>query len=231
LPKRSKRKPSTEPIVTEASTNAAVGRVPPPQHLSIPRPLNRAELPADTIALARYLIGKTVAHALPGRRLSGRIVETEAYPPGDASGHAFRGERRSNRSLFLDRGHAYLYLNYGTSVLLNVTSEGRGIGGGVLIRAVEPLEGIAEMECRRGTRRLFDLTRGPGRLTTAMGIGLEHDGADLCASHSLWLGTAIRPVGEIGQSIRIGISREKEQLRRFFERGNPHVSGPKWLNC
>jgi DNA-3-methyladenine glycosylase len=201
------------------------------QHLAVLRPLRRAELPADTLALARYLIGKTVVHDVPGRRLSGRIVETEAYPPGDASGHAFRGERKSNHALFLERGHAYLYLNYGTSVLLNVTSEGPGIGGGVLIRALEPLEGIAEMESRRGKTRFFDLTRGPGRLTMALGVRLEQDGIDLCTGTSLWLGTAVKPAGTIEKSIRIGISREKEQLRRFFERGNPHVSGPKWLNC
>jgi DNA-3-methyladenine glycosylase len=65
----------------------------------------------------------------------------------------------------------------------------------------------------------------------AMGIGLEHDGADLCTGTSLWLGAGLRPAGEIAQSIRIGISREREQIRRFFERGNPHVSGPKRLNA
>jgi DNA-3-methyladenine glycosylase len=197
---------------------------------AFPRPLKQSELPEDTLELACYLIGKTVVHDLQGRRLSGRIVETEAYPPGDASGHAFRGERKSNRSLFLDRGHAYLYLNYGTAVLLNVTSEKRGVGGGVLIRGLEPLEGIAEMESRRGTVRFFDLTRGPGRLTTALGIRLDQDGVDLCTGVTLWLGTAVKPMGKIRTSARIGISREKEQLRRFFEHGNPHVSGPKWLN-
>jgi DNA-3-methyladenine glycosylase len=215
--------------VTDAFADTAIGGV-PMQHPAVLHPLRRSELPANTLTLARNLIGKTVVHDLQGRRLSGRIVETEAYPPGDASGHAFRGERRSNRSLFLDRGHAYLYLNYGTAVLLNVTSEGPGIGGGVLIRALEPLEGIAEMESRRGTVRLLDLTRGPGRLTAALGIRLEQDGVDLCTGTALWLGTATKPVGMIGNSIRIGISREKEQLRRFFERDNPHVSGPKWLN-
>jgi DNA-3-methyladenine glycosylase len=214
--------------VTDASAGAVSGVA--MKQRAVLRPLRRSELPADTLALARYLIGKTVVHDLQGRRLSGRIVETEAYPPGDASGHAFRGERRSNRSLFLDRGHAYLYLNYGIAVLLNVTSEKPGVGGGVLIRGLEPLEGIAEMESRRGTVRLVDLTRGPGRLTTALGIRLEQDGVDLCTGAALWLGTAIKPHGIISTSIRIGISCEKEQLRRFFEQGNPHVSGPKWLN-
>jgi DNA-3-methyladenine glycosylase len=78
--------------------------------------------------------------------------------------------------------------------------------------------------------RFYDLTRGPGRLTTALGIRLDQDGVDLCTGAALWLGTAVKPAGIIRNSVRIGISREQEQLRRFFEEGNPHVSGPKWLN-
>ena len=88
------------------------------------RRLRRAELPADTVELARYLIGKVVVHDTDDGRLSGRIVETEAYPSGDSAGHAFRGETRRNRSLFLGRGHAYVYFTYGSSFMLNVTSEG-----------------------------------------------------------------------------------------------------------
>src|ERR1700674_5822972 len=106
------------------------------------RRLRRAELPVDTVGLARYLIGKVVVHDTDSGRLSGRIVETEAYPVGDAAGHAFNGKTQRNRSLFLERGHAYVYLCYGTSFLLNVTSEIAGVGGGVLLRAVEPLEGM-----------------------------------------------------------------------------------------
>ena len=87
------------------------------------RRLRRAELPADTVELARYLIGKVVVHDTDAGRLSGRIVETEAYPVGDAAGHAFIGKTRGNQSLFLKRGHAYVYLCYGTSYLLNVTSD------------------------------------------------------------------------------------------------------------
>src|SRR5271168_5425740 len=90
------------------------------------RRLRRAELPVDTVKLARYLIGKVAVHDTDAGRLSGRIVETEAYPIGDAAGHAFRGETRRNRSLFLERGHAYVYFAYGSSFLLNVTSEAAG---------------------------------------------------------------------------------------------------------
>jgi DNA-3-methyladenine glycosylase len=83
---------------------------------------------------------------------------------GDSAGHAFRGRTPRNGSLFLERGHAYVYISYGTSRMLNVSSESPDVGAGVLIRAVEPLEGIEFMEGRRGTQRRRDLTRGPGRL-------------------------------------------------------------------
>jgi DNA-3-methyladenine glycosylase len=194
------------------------------------RRLRRAELPRDTIELARYLIGKTLVHELAGGRVSGRIVETEAYPTGDASAHAFRGLTPSNRSLFLERGHAYVYFTYGSCFCMNVSAETEGMGGGVLIRGVEPIEGIEFMERNRGTKILRDLTRGPGRLAAAMAIDKRVDGLDLCADGPLWLGTAVKPGGEVGESVRIGISREVEHLRRFFERGNPFVSGLKRLN-
>lgn len=192
--------------------------------------LRRDELPSDTIELAEHLIGKAVVRWLGDTEVSGRIVETEAYPPGDASGHAFRGQTKRNTSMFLEPGFAYVYFNYGLFHLLNVSSEAKGIGGGVLIRALEPLAGIEEMQRRRGTERLGDLMRGPGRLTQAMGIDLSCDGIDLCKSDELWLAGAVTARRPIGRSVRIGISRETHQLRRFFEEGNPFVSGPKRLN-
>lgn len=179
--------------------------------------------------LARYLIGKVVVHYIHSRRLSGRIVETEAYPIGDAAGHAFRGETRSNRSLFLERGHAHVYFAYGSSFLLNVTSEEPGVGGGVLLRALEPLEGIEWMAGSCGTTRLADLGRGPGRLTKALQVDLRQDGLDLCAAGPLWLAATAQSTGTIGKSVRIGITRNVHRLLRFYERGNTHVSGPKKL--
>jgi DNA-3-methyladenine glycosylase len=193
------------------------------------RRLRRAELPLDTIELARYLVGKTVVHNLPHARLSGRIVETEAYPVGDAAGHAFSGETRRNRSLFLRRGHAYIYFAYGSSYMLNVTSEKPGVGGGVLVRALEPLDGIELMKQSRGTSRMLDLTRGPGRLAQAMQLHARFDGVDLCAAGPLWLGTATVSVTEICSTTRIGITREVERKLRFYESGNAFVSGPKRL--
>ncbi|MGO8819607.1 MAG: DNA-3-methyladenine glycosylase [Terriglobia bacterium] len=189
--------------------------------------LQRSRLPAGTVELARYLIGKTLVHDTRAGRMSGRIVETEAYVVGDAAGHAYRGLTPRSKSLFLDRGHAYVYRAYGLHFLVNVSSEVRGVGAGVLVRALEPLDGIHLMRLRRSQAPLIDLARGPGRLTEAMGIGPEHDGLDLCASSPLWLGDSVRPVGELGTSVRIGISRETERLLRFYERGSPYVSGPK----
>ena len=143
-------------------------------------PLARSELPIDTEALARYLIGKVLVRELPEGVTSGRIVETEAYVVGDAAGHAYRGMTARNHSLFLERGHAYVYLAYGISWMLNVSSEQPGIGAGVLVRALEPLAGIPIMRSNRGIERLRDLARGPGRLAAALRIDRRLDGLDLC---------------------------------------------------
>jgi len=192
-------------------------------------PLARAELPIDTVALARYLIGTVLVRALPDGATSGRIVETEAYVVGDAAGHAYRGMTPRNRSLFLERGHAYVYLTYGISYMLNVSSEIPGIGAGVLIRALEPLEGIPIMRRNRGVERLRDLARGPGRLAAALRIDRCLDGLDLCRAGPLWLGRGDHAPGEIGQSVRIGISRDAHRILRFYLRGSPFVSGPRSL--
>jgi len=193
------------------------------------RRLRRAELPTDTLELSRYLIGKTLVHDLPRVRLAGRIVETEAYPIGDRAAHAYGGLTPSRRSLFLPHGHAYVYFTYGSCFMMNVSSETQGVGAGVLIRAVEPVAGIRFRERRRGTTRLTDLARGPGRLAQAMDINKRYDGINLCASGKLWLGDAVRPAGAIGVSIRIGITRDADRLFRFYERGSPYVSGSKSL--
>jgi DNA-3-methyladenine glycosylase len=189
----------------------------------------RAELPIDTVALASYLIGRVVVHDTDEGRLSGRIVEAEAYPPGDSAGHAFRRETRRNRSLFLERGHAYVYFAYGSSFMLNVTSDQAGAGAGVLLRALEPLEGIERMQHSRGVSRRLDLARGPGRLSQAMQVDFGQDGLDLCARGRLWLGITRLKTGSIGRSARIGLTRNVDAALRFYERGNPYVSGPARL--
>ena len=193
------------------------------------RRLRLTELPVDTVELARYLVGKVVVHDADDGRLSGRIVETEAYPVGDSAGYAFRGETRRNASAFLRRGHAHVYLTYGSSFMLSVSGEAAGVGAGVLLRALEPLDGIDWMRRFRGGASPLDLARGPGRLTQAMQIDLRQDGLDLCAAGPLWLATSRRKTGAIGKSVRIGLTRNVDRKLRFYERRNPYVSGPKRL--
>jgi DNA-3-methyladenine glycosylase len=196
-------------------------------HLELHR-LSRADLPLDTVRLARYLIGKVIVHDLASGRLSGRIVETEAYPVGDAAGHAFRGRTRRNGALFLERGHAYVYLIYGVSFLVNVSSERVGVGAGVLLRAVEPLDGFDLAGA--GLKRRSNIGIGPGRLTKALKIDRQQDGLDLCSSTSpLWLAETVRKTSVIRKSVRIGLTREVDRLLRFYERGNQYVSGPRKL--
>lgn len=191
--------------------------------------LTRKQLPKRTIALARYLIGKTLVHDLPGVRLAGRIVETEAYLVGDEAAHSFRGETPRNRSLFLERGHAYVYFIYGNHFMLNVAGGKHGVGEGVLLRAAEPVEGIEEMSLRRGTESLRDLARGPGRLAEAFRIDRSLDGADFCGGGPLWLGNALKRARSIGTSVRIGITKDAHRPLRFYEQGSEFVSGRKAL--
>lgn len=192
--------------------------------------ITRPELPLDTVELARCLIGKVVVRVTPEGVLSGRVVETEAYPAGDAAGHAYRGETPRNRALFLGPGHAYVYLAYGVSYMLNVSSEAAGVGAGVLIRALEPLEGVATMRRNRRVQSLRDLARGPGRLAAAFGIDRRLDGVDLCRVGPLWIARDLSDAPEVGTSTRIGLSREAERRLRFYVPDNRFVSGPNRLN-
>ena len=156
------------------------------------RRLSRADLPVDTAEMARYLIGKTIVRNVGRSRISGRIVETEAYPPGDSSGHGYRGQTARNHSLFLGRGFAYVYSIYGVSYMLNVSAEEPGVGAGVLLRALEPLEGINLMERRRKTDKLMDLARGPGGLPSH------------CRSTDVWMELTCAPRGHFGWALRFG---------------------------
>ena len=191
-------------------------------------PLLRDDLPPDATALARFMVGKYLVHDLPEGRMSGRIVETEAYPVGDSTSHAFIGRRPYNDSMFLAPGHAYIRLTYGLSYMLNMSAEAEDIGAGILLRAIEPLEGLPLMEARRPGVPLRDLARGPGRLTMALGIGQSFDGRDLCTGRDLWIGVIERDV-PIGVTTRIGLSREMHRPLRIFEPGSAFVSGPRKL--
>lgn len=160
----------------------------------------------------------------------GRIVETEAYLHGDPASHAYRGKSARNLVMFGQPFHAYVYRIYGLHWCVNVTSETHGIGAAVLIRALEPDEGIALMRVRRGLDDPRLLCRGPARLCQALDIDRGLDGVDLLRGPDLLLLPPERRASKIGASRRIGISVAAHRLLRFYERGNPYLSGPKKLS-
>ena len=172
--------------------------------------------------MARELLGKVVVHG----RVSGRIVETEAYlGSGDAAAHAARGLTPSTRVIFGPPGHAYVYLIYGMYECLNFTAEADGIAGCVLIRAIEPLSGLPEMQRRRpGARRTEDLANGPGKLTLALGITRRQNGMDLTDGPLTVRRAAEDEAFEIAVSPRIGITKCADWPLRFFIRENRFVS-------
>ena len=198
--------------------------------LAEPVPLERNQVPRDTVALARHLLGKVLVRRFGRRLVTGRIVETEAYLPGDPACHAFRGMTARNRSLFLDVGHAYVYLCYGTSWMLNVSSEAAGTGSGVLLRAVEPLSGIERMRRGRESVRVADVARGPGRLAAAFGIDRRLDGTDLFRRGELWIGSDAGAIGRIGESVRIGLTKGADARLRYYLAGSGFLSGARRLN-
>jgi DNA-3-methyladenine glycosylase len=193
-------------------------------------PLQRAAIPRDTVALARFLLGKIVVRQLSSGAVSGRIVETEAYLPADPACHAVRGMTPRNRSLFLEPGHAYVYLCYGTSYMLNVSSEEPGTGAGVLLRALEPVAGVEHMRRARKNGSMRDLTRGPGRLAAALKIDRRLDGIDLTRRGPLWIGSDGVSVDSIGESVRIGLTKGAEARLRYFVAGSDYLSGARRLN-
>ena len=194
-----------------------------------------SKLPRDfyarsTLIVARQLIGMHLVHQVAGVRRAGRIVETEAYlGPKDLAAHSAHGRTARNAVMFGPPGHAYVYFVYGFWNCVNVVTREEGVPQAVLLRALEPLDGIPLMIQRRGTNRLVDLARGPGRLAAAMGIDRHCDGIDLCAAGELWLAAAPWPRGAIGRSVRVGITREVDRPLRFYEGGNRFVSRPRHI--
>ena len=192
--------------------------------------ISHSGMPFDTVELARTLLGKVLVRRFSGGIAAGRIVETEAYLKNDPACHAFRGMTPRNRSLFLEHGHAYVYLCYGTSYMLNVSSEPGGIGSGVLLRALEPVFGTEHMQRNASHVKLTDLTRGPGRLTAALRVNLSHDGLNLFTDKQLWIGSDGHETRSVGESVRIGLTKGAEERLRFFVPGSRYLSGPRRLN-
>jgi DNA-3-methyladenine glycosylase len=175
------------------------------------------------LEVARDLVGCVVSHA----GSSGVIVETEAYHDSEPASHAFVGLTPRTVTLFGPPGRAYVYRSYGIHALLNAVSEPEGVGAAALIRALEPLEGVELMRERRGVQRLRDLCSGPGKLTQALAIGLEHNGCDLERGPVVFSARprAWRDV-EIEVDKRIGITKAAELPWRFCAAGSPFLSRP-----
>jgi DNA-3-methyladenine glycosylase len=174
-------------------------------------------LPVPTPRAARALLGMTLVRRCNGVRLSGRIVEVEAYSQNDPASHSYGGKVTArNATMFGPAGRAYVYFTYGNHHCLNVVVGRKGFGAAVLIRALEPLEGIETMRRLRNGRPDRDLCRGPGRLTQALAVNLSHDGIDLFDSDVLWLETGRRP-RRITTGLRIGITRGTGRLWRFCD--------------
>jgi DNA-3-methyladenine glycosylase len=190
----------------------------------------QGELPEETQALARALVGYVLVRRSAEGLTAGRIVETEAYLPGDPACHAFTGKSARNATLFGPPHRAYVYQIYGTSFCFNLSSEIAGSGGGVLVRALEPMEGVELMQRRRAVTSLRELCRGPGRLCRALAIDRSLDGADPLAHPELWLAAPAREPRRVRKSRRIGIRKAAHRLLRFYEAGNPYVSGPARLS-
>lgn len=183
--------------------------------------------------VARSLLGQRLVRVLRGKRCSGRIVEVEAYlGPEDLASHTAGGRRTPrNESMYLGGGHAYVYLAYGLHHCFNVTVGRRGSGAAVLVRSLEPLEGIDSMQRRWSTSRSErDLCRGPGRLSKALGIKLVLDGIDLRCSDELWIEPMKRvPSSRVFTGPRIGLGQAGEWCDaplRLGLRDCPFVSRP-----
>jgi DNA-3-methyladenine glycosylase len=173
--------------------------------------------------VARELIGCVVRHG----ETAGRIVETESYHMEEPACHAFAGVTERTRTLYGEPGLAYVYFSYGVHSLLNAVAEEEGVGAAVLIRALEPVDGVERMRQRRGLERTEDLCSGPGKLTQALGIGLSLNGTSLVDGPIELL---TREPGSRSPRVvageRIGITKAVELPWRFCDADSPHVSRP-----
>lgn len=184
------------------------------------RPLPRRFYDRSSLEVARDLIGRILVREVGGVLLSGRIVEAEAYRPDDPASHTFRGPTPRNATMFGPPGHAYVYISHGIHHCLNLTT---GDASAVLVRALEPVEGMDEMTRRRRVVQARLLCAGPGRLCQALGVSVEDDGRDLTRRDGLWV-AAGRPAPAVRATPRIGLTVAMDQPWRFVEDGSRFLS-------
>lgn len=191
-------------------------------------PLPRSFYLQPTVEVARALLGKMVIRTVAGgRRLTGLIVETEAYLTGDPASHAYRGKTPRNAVMFGPAGHAYIYISYGVHSMLNVVTAGENMGEAVLIRAIEPIEGVETIRTNRGgIENVYRLTNGPGKLGQALALTVNgENGIDLTDPRSTLLVTDGQGDDhEIVTTTRIGLTVGVEAMWRFYLKGNRWVS-------
>ena len=189
-------------------------------------PLRRSFYERQTLDVAKDLLGKVLVRNIDGATVTGRIVETEAYRGADdPASHAFRGMTRRNSIMFGHGGLAYVYFVYGRNWCLNATTERTGRPGAVLIRALEPVAGLAQMAARRGVTDILKLTSGPGRLTQALGVTGEQNGTDLTRDEDLYICSLGRTAGVPWvASSRVGVGSGSRLLWRFSAEGSRFVS-------
>jgi len=189
-------------------------------------PLARSFYARGTVTVARALLNKRLVRMNGRAMLIGRIVEVEAYGGrNDPASHAYRGRTPRNMPMFGESGHAYIYFTYGNHYCLNVTTQPAGIPGAVLIRAIEPLNGLDVMKRLRPSVAELQLTNGPGKLTKALGIDKSLNEIDLTRQGSLFIANAgSDSLFVIKRSPRIGITVGIERLWRFYIKSNPYVS-------
>jgi DNA-3-methyladenine glycosylase len=174
--------------------------------------------------VARELLGCLLVRRVRGRTLSGRIVEVEAYRGSDdPASHSYRGATKRSSIMFGDAGHVYVFFSYGFHWCLNFTTEGKGQPGAVLVRALEPVEGIGAMAKNRGVSEVGRLTNGPGKLTKALSIDGALNGEDVVNSKRLYVLGRKEEV-RISASARIGITKGRDRQWRYYVEGSPFVS-------
>ncbi len=190
-----------------------------------PRIVPRDFYARDTVKVAMNLLGKLMVRVKGTGRMKGRIVEVEAYRgKDDPASHAFRGPTLRNAPMFGEPGHAYVYFTYGNHYCLNITTQATGTPGAILIRAIEPLEGLHAMRRLRPNVPDSNLTNGPGKLTKALGIDKSLNEVDMTKRGPLFVVESEQAKFEVGRSSRVGISQGTDVLWRFYIVGNPYVS-------